>query len=614
MCGIVGYVGGRQAGPIILEGLSLLEYRGYDSAGIAILGDDGGLRVVKDAGKLERLVASLNGSMPSGTIGMGHTRWATHGRATQVNAHPHTDVDGDVTVIHNGIVENYRELRLELSQRGHSFLSETDTEVIPHLISEFLEQGEDLEAATRKAMLKIEGAAAVLAIHRQEPGVIVAARLANAGGVVVGYGDDEMYIASDLPAVVSHTDRVAFLEDGDMARITRTGATYSRISGETLDRQPQTLTAGSFVAGKGAYPDYMAKEVSEQPEAVLNTLRGAVEFDPPAVNLPDVRLDHAAITGLTRVVLVGMGTSFNAASIGRAYIERLAGLPAETDNASEFRYRHPIVDKSTLVVALTQSGESVDTLAAMHEARIRGARLIAICNTPGAQATRVADGTVYMRCGPEVAVASTKTYVGSLAALYLLACHLGHKRGFLSDDALSQALSDLARMPHLVGEALKTDAAIADVAQRYAACEHFLFLGRGLQYPMAMEGALKLKEVSYIHAEGYAAAEMKHGPIALIDERMPVVVISVRDENYSKILSNVEEVRARDGIVIAIATRGDEAAAEVARDVLYVPDAPALLQPLVTAIPMQLLAYHIARARGCDVDQPRNLAKVVTVE
>jgi glucosamine--fructose-6-phosphate aminotransferase (isomerizing) len=313
-------------------------------------------------------------------------------------------------------------------------------------------------------------------------------------------------------------------------------------------------------------------------------------------------------------VLVGMGTSFNAASIGRAYIERLAGLPAETDNASEFRYRHPIVDQSTLVVALTQSGESVDTLAAMHEARIRGARLIVVCNTPGAQATRMGDGTVYMRCGPEVAVASTKTYVGSLAALYLLAGYLGHKRGFLSDDALSQALKDLARMPQLVGEALKMDADIAAVAERYAGCENFLFLGRGLQYPMAMEGALKLKEVSYIHAEGYAAAEMKHGPIALIDDRMPVVAISVRDENYSKMLNNVEEVRARDGIVIAIATRGDEAVAEKARDVLYVPEAPYLLQPLVTAIPMQLLAYHIARARGCDVDQPRNLAKVVTVE
>jgi glucosamine--fructose-6-phosphate aminotransferase (isomerizing) len=614
MCGIVGYVGGQQAGPIILEGLSLLEYRGYDSAGIAILGDDGELRVVKDAGKLERLAASLNGSMPAGTVGMGHTRWATHGRATQVNAHPHTDLDGDVTVIHNGIVENYRELRLELSQRGHSFLSDTDTEVIPHLISEFLEQGQDLEAATRKAMLKVEGAAAVLAIRRQEPGVIVAARLANAGGVVIGYGDGEMYIASDLPAVVSHTDRVAFLEDGDMARVTSSGATYSRISGGPLNREPQTLTAGSFVAGKGAYADYMAKEISEQPEAVLNTLRGAVEFDPPSVTLPDVHLDNFAIAGLTRVVLVGMGTSFNAASIGRSYIERLAGLPAETDNASEFRYRHPIVDQSTLVVALTQSGESVDTLAAMHEARIRGARLIVICNTPGAQATRMGDGTVYMRCGPEVAVASTKTYVGSLAALYLLACYLGHRRRYLSDNALSQALNDLARMPHLVGEALKMEADITSVAERYADCEHFLFLGRGLQYPMAMEGALKLKEVSYIHAEGYAAAEMKHGPIALIDESMPVVAISVRDENYSKMLNNVEEVRARDGIVIAIATSGDEAAAEKSRDVLYVPDAPDLLQPLVTAIPMQLLAYHIARARGCDVDQPRNLAKVVTVE
>ncbi|HWO72803.1 MAG TPA: glutamine--fructose-6-phosphate transaminase (isomerizing) [Dehalococcoidia bacterium] len=615
MCGIVGYVGQREAAGIVLDGLAQLEYRGYDSAGIAVLADDGRLSVVKDAGRLAQLQAALKREgLPPGRTGIGHTRWATHGKPSQLNAHPHSDRTGDVVVIHNGIVENYRKLREDLAANGHTFVSETDTEVIPHLISELLEQGHDLESATRAAMRRIEGAAAVLAMRRQEPGVIVAARVANAGGVVIGHGEGEMFVASDLPAVLTHTDRVVFLDDGDMARVTADGASYSRISGEPLERRPVRLTAGSFVAGKGAYADYMAKEIAEQPEAVLNTLRGAVEFEPPSVHLPDLGLNAADIAGLRRVVLIGMGTSWNACGIGRAYMERLAGLPAEVDNASEYRYRQPVLDSSTLVVALSQSGESVDTLGAMHEAKRRGARLVAVCNTPGAQATRIGDGTVYMRCGPEVAVASTKTYVGSLVALYLLACHLGHRRGFLDDEALAAALDDLARMPQLVGEALKLDEKTAEVARRYADCEHFLFLGRGLQYPMAMEGALKLKEVSYIHAEGYAAAEMKHGPIALIDERMPVVAIAVRDEHYTKMLNNIEEVRARDGIVIAIATEGDEAVIEKARDVLYLPDAPPLLQPLVTAVPMQLLAYHMAKARGCDVDKPRNLAKVVTVE
>jgi glucosamine--fructose-6-phosphate aminotransferase (isomerizing) len=614
MCGIVGYVGPREAASVVLEGLAQLEYRGYDSAGLAILSDDGKLTIAKDAGKLANLRGRLSDSLPQGTTGVGHTRWATHGKATQDNAHPHTDASGDVVVIHNGIVENHRQLRAELSARGHEFRSETDTEVIPHLIAEYVAQGNDLENATRAAMRRIEGAAAVLAMRRQEPGVIVAARVANAGGVVIGHGNGEMFVASDLPAVMTYTQRVVFLEDGEMARVTASGAAYSCIDGRELHKTPESLDAGSYVAGKGAYPDYMAKEIAEQPEAVLDTLRGAFEFDPPAVTLPDLRLSQADIAAVRRVVLIGMGTSYNAACIGRAYVERLAGLPAEADNASEYRYRQPVLDASTLVIAVGQSGESVDTLAAMHEARQRGARVIAVCNTPGSQATRISDGTVFMRCGPEVAVASTKTYVGSIVALYLLACHLGQQRGYLQPEALATALDDLARMPQLVGQALKLDEACAAVAQRYAGFEHFLFLGRGLQYAMAMEGALKLKEVSYIHAEGYPAAEMKHGPIALIDQRMPVVAIAVQDEHYAKMLNNIAEVRAREGIVLAIATEGDTAIAEQARDVLYVPDAPSLLQPLVTAIPLQLLAYHIAKRRGCDVDQPRNLAKVVTVE
>jgi glucosamine--fructose-6-phosphate aminotransferase (isomerizing) len=421
-------------------------------------------------------------------------------------------------------------------------------------------------------------------------------------------------VASDLPAIVAHTQRVAFLDDGEVARVTVEGATYSRIDGAPLDKEPQTLPPGEDVAVKGRHEHFMAKEIAEQPEAILDTIRGAVEFDPPAVNLQDVDLTDADIASLTRVVLLGMGTSLHSAMAGRAYMEQLAGLTAEVDNASEYRYRGAIIDSGTLVVAVSQSGETVDLLASMHEAKRLGARVVAVCNTPGSQATRAGDGTVYMRCGPEIAVCSTKTYLGALTALYLLACHIGSRRGFLDDARLGTALDDLARMPQLVGEALKTDATARTVAQRYSASEHFLFLGRGLQFAAAMEGALKLKEVSYIHAEGYAAGEMKHGPIALIDERMPVVAIAVQDPHYAKMMSNIEEVRAREGIVIAIATSGDEAVRDKAADVVYVPAAPELLQPMVTAIPMQLLAYHIARLRNCDIDQPRNLAKTVTVE
>jgi glucosamine--fructose-6-phosphate aminotransferase (isomerizing) len=614
MCGIVGYVGSAEAAPILLDGLSRLQYRGYDSAGIAVLSDDGELIVAKDAGKLEKLRGALDGALPAGSTGIGHTRWATHGGATQRNAHPHTDVAGDVVVIHNGIVENYRELRDELIAAGCDFRSETDTECIPHLIAAGVAQGQDLVEATRAALSRIEGAAAVLAIRRQEPGVIVAARLANAGGVVIGDGDGEMFIASDLPAIADKAQRVVFLEDGEVARVTPKGATYSNLAGQVLEKTPQSLPAGSFVAGKGVYEHYMAKEIAEQPEAVLDTMRGAVEFDPPAVTLADVRLTDADVAHLRRVVIIGMGTSFHAAAIGRSYIEQLAGIPAEVDNASEYRYRRPVLDSSTLVVAVAQSGETVDTLAAMHEAKRLGAKVLTVCNTPGSQATRIGDGTVFLRCGPEVAVCSTKTFLGSLTALYLLGCDLGHRRGFLSDAALAAALDDLARMPHLIGEALKTDAQVRAIAERYSASEHFLFLGRGLEFTVAMEGALKLKEVSYIHAEGYAAGEMKHGPIALIDAHMPVVAIVVKDAHYTKMLNNIEEVRARQGIVIALATTGDQLISEKAQEVIYLPDAPALLQPMITAVPLQLLSYQIARLRGCDIDQPRNLAKTVTVE
>jgi glucosamine--fructose-6-phosphate aminotransferase (isomerizing) len=614
MCGIVGYVGPDEAVSVVLDGLAQLEYRGYDSAGIAVIDRRGALTTAKDAGKLSNLRNKLPVSLKANGVGIGHTRWATHGRASQLNAHPHTDCSGEIAVIHNGIVENHHELRLDLEAKGCGFRSQTDTEVIPHLIEAGIGEGLDLARATAAALRRIEGAAAVLTMREQEPGVLVAARVANAGGVVIGYGEGEMLVASDLPAIASRCKSVVFLEDGELACVTRHGATFMNLQGESIEKELQTLPAGSYVAGKGLYEHYMAKEIAEQPEAVLDTLRDAAQLEPPAVQLDNLNLSDAEISSLNRVVLIGMGTSYHAAQVGRIYVEQLAGLPAEADNASEYRYRRPVLDEHTLVVSVGQSGESVDTLAAMHEAKRRGAKLVTVCNTVGSQATRIAHGTVYMHCGPEVAVASTKTYLGSLTALYLLACHLGQKRGFLDADHLLAALSDIGRAPQIVGEALKTEPAVEKVARRYRRAKDFLFLGRGMQYTSAMEGALKLKEVSYIHAEGYPAGEMKHGPISLIDSRMPVVAIAVRDEHYAKMLNNIEEVRARDGIVIAIATEGNETVRERVKDIIYVPDAPPLLQPLVTAVPLQLLAYHLAKLKGCDVDQPRNLAKVVTVE
>ncbi len=614
MCGIVGYVGPDEAVPVVLDGLSQLEYRGYDSAGIAVIDSHGALATAKDAGKLVNLRNKIPASLKGTGTGIGHTRWATHGRASQLNAHPHLDCSNEIAVIHNGIVENHRELRLELESKGCEFRSQTDTEVIPHLIESGIKNGLDLAGATAAALSRIEGAAAVLTIHQQEPGVIVAARVANAGGVVIGYGKDEMLVASDLPAIADRSQSVVFLEDGEMACVTSSGARYSDFNGQPIQKEPQTLSVGSYVAGKGLYDHYMAKEIAEQPEAVLDTLRDAAQLEPPAVHLADLNLSDREISDLDRVVLIGMGTSFHAAQVGRIYVEQLAGLPAEADNASEYRYRRPVLDKRTLVVSVGQSGESVDTLGAMLEAKRRGAHVVTVCNTPGSQATRLAHGIVYMQCGPEVAVASTKTYLGSLTALYLLACYIGHKRDFLGGDHLLAALSDLARAPQIIGEALKTEPAVEKLARRYRRARNVLFLGRGIQYTSAMEGALKLKEVSYIHAEGYPAGEMKHGPISLIDAKMPVVAIAVRDEHYAKMLNNIEEVRARDGIVIAIATEGNESIRDRVRDVVYVPNAPPLLQPLVTAIPLQLFAYHLARLKGCDVDQPRNLAKVVTVE
>jgi glucosamine--fructose-6-phosphate aminotransferase (isomerizing) len=624
MCGIIGYTGERDAAPLLLDGLQRLEYRGYDSAGIAVLNERGEIEIAKTAGKLSVLRGGLEGAYPPGSTGIGHTRWATHGKPTDENAHPHRDCRGDIVVIHNGIVENYLELRAELRSRGHTLASETDSEVIPHLIEICMDEGDDLAAAFRRTLSRLEGAHAIV-VMTSRPGAngcsIVAARAGNAGGVVVGCGDGEMFVASDLAALLPETQRVAFLDDGEIACVSPRGAQYVRFDGTPVEKEPEVVPFDAVSAAKGRHKHFMLKEIMEQPECIMDTFRGRAVFEPPAVELEDIGLTDHVLRAVDRVMLIGMGTSMHAAMVGRTYFERLAGIPAEVDNSSEFRYREALIGPQTLVVSVAQSGETVDTLEAMADAKRNLAPQLTVCNTPGAQSTRVADGFVLTRCGPEVAVASTKTLTASITALYLLATHIGRVRGVLDDERVGELLAELARVPELMGRVLKLDGQIAEIAAKVADHGNFLFLARGLEYPMAMEGALKLKEVSYIHAEGYPAGEMKHGPIALIDRTMPVVAIALDDGTREKMLSNIEQVRAREGFVIGIVSEGDGELASKCEHVLEMPRLAGdgtgvgpLLYPLVTALPMQLLSYHIAVRRGCDVDQPRNLAKTVTVE
>ncbi|MEE9284736.1 MAG: glutamine--fructose-6-phosphate transaminase (isomerizing) [Dehalococcoidia bacterium] len=613
MCGIIGYCGSKPVLPTILEGLKRLEYRGYDSAGFAIIEPQGTLAVRKSAGKLADLLAGMGGAV-EGTVGMGHTRWATHGRPTVENAHPQSDCTGAIAVIHNGIVENYRELKQRLERAGHRFRSQTDTEVIAHLIEGHLAGGAKVEEAAVKAGNELAGAQAIAVLSRDEPDQLVGMRIGHAGGLAVGYGPDAMYLASDLPAIVGEADNVVYLENREVATITRTGARFVDLNGSTLAKEPVPVVHDPVAAAKGPYRHFMLKEIMEQPETVVSALRGRVDFRRMRATLPDFPLTAAQAKQLERVMLIGMGTSFHAAQVGRSMIERLARIPAEVENASEFRYRDPVIGASTLVVSVAQSGETVDTLVAMGEAKRRGARQITLCNVPGAESTRIADYTILINAGPEIAVASTKTLVGSMVCLFLLALTLGQLRGTVKADERRRLIGELAHLPEAVGEVLEDEAAYEALARRYAHYGNFLVLGRGVTYPIAMEGALKLKEISYIHAEGYQAGEMKHGPIALIDEQMAVVAIALKDRLYDKMISNIEQVRARDGQVIAIATVGDDVIQEHARDVLFVPAVSELLSPVVAVAPLQLLAYHIAVRRGCDVDQPRNLAKTVTVE
>lgn len=613
MCGIVGYIGEKDASAIILEGLQRLEYRGYDSAGIAVH-HDSEIEVRRSVGKLFNLQANVSQSPLVGHIGIGHTRWATHGKPTEFNAHPHVSMNGDFVVVHNGIVENYLELRQELRQQGIEFQSETDTEVIVQLIQLISDSGCNLTEATRQAVQRLRGAHGIVVMSRLSPDELIAVRVGNAGGVVLGIGEDEMYIASDIPAIHMHTREMIFLESLQLVTIKADGYFIQTLDGEPVDAEIHHIPYDPVSAVKGEYKHFMQKEIFEQGRSLTDTIRGRIDFDHFDVDLPEMNLTSELAKRLTRVVTVACGTSLYSGLVGKFYIEHMARLLVETDYGSEYRYRDPLIDENTALLAITQSGETVDTLAAVDYARENNATVWSIVNAIGSQAMRLADGHIAMHAGPEIGVASTKAFTASIVDQYLLALKLGILRGTLSNEQRQQYIRDIARLPDLVGHALDMDDDILALAHEFYKYTDFLYLGRGINYPIALEGALKLKEISYIHAEGYPAGEMKHGPIALIDEQMPVLAICLKDNLYEKMISQVEQAKSRGGVVIAIATEGDAFIKDKADYVLYVPETPYLLSPIISVIPLQLLAYHIAALRGADVDQPRNLAKSVTVE
>ena len=625
MCGIIGYIGPREVTHLLVEGLRRLEYRGYDSAGVAVLGEQVGeepggqhLQVVRKRGKLSDLEAALRADgVPRGRVGIGHTRWATHGRPSDENAHPHCYKG--VAVVHNGIIENYLELKHELSQRGHEFLSETDTEIVAHLVYEALHEipaaqatGRLLEA-TRRALQRVRGAYAIVVLSSETPDEVVCAK--NASPLVLGLGQGETFLASDVPALLEHTRQVIFLEEGDLAQLTTSGARIIDLDGRVQERQVRTITWSLVAAEKAGFKHFMLKEIYEQPRAVTDTLRGRLLHQPGDALLDGVELDAQKLkSGGGRLFLLACGTSYHAALVGKYMIEQLARLPCEIDLASEFRYRDPIVRPGDLAIAISQSGETADTLAAVKEIKHRGGRVLSIANVVDSTIPRAADFSLYTHAGPEIGVASTKAFTTQLSALFLLALHLGRRSGALPAETATALVRELLELPAKLTETLETADKVRELARAYNHASDFLYLGRGPQYPIALEGALKLKEISYIHAEGFAAGEMKHGPIALIDEGVPVVVLAPADPNHEKVLSNLSEVKARGGKVIAVSTAGDTAITRLADHVLEVPRAHPLLLPILTVVPLQLLAYYIADLKGTDVDQPRNLAKSVTVE
>jgi glucosamine--fructose-6-phosphate aminotransferase (isomerizing) len=612
MCGIVGYVGDKSAIDIVIEGLKRLEYRGYDSAGAAVIGPEG-LQIRRAAGRIKILEGILRESPIDGPIGLGHTRWATHGRPTDENAHPHTDGSGELVVVHNGIIENYLPIKERLQAEGHLFKSETDTEVIAHLIERHLKDVPRLDEAVRRALRELRGSYAVVVLHRRMPDRLVAAKL-GAGSVVVGLGENETFLASDIPAILSHTRDVVVLEDGDVAIITRAGVEITDLDGAPVQRTPSRILWDPIMAEKGGYRHFMLKEIFEQPRAAADTMRGRVQLEGGTVVLPDVQLDPDVVAGIQRVILVACGTSYHAAIVGRFMMERLTGIASEVDIGSEFRYRDAVVGPETLIVALSQSGETADTLGAVKAARAKGAPIVGITNVVGSALSREATGTLYTHAGPEIGVASSKTFTATLVACYLLALWLGRRRGALLAEDGRKHIQGLLELPRLMEQTLEMENAVADLAREVSRHKNFLFLGRGINYPLALEGALKLKELSYVHAEGYPAGEMKHGPIALLEDGFPVIALNPRDSSYDRMMGNLEEVRAREGRVISIGHEGDRELRAKSDIMLTVPPAGDLLTPMLLSIPLQLLAYHMAVRLGRDVDQPRNLAKSVTVE
>ncbi len=613
MCGIVGYIGEKNATPLILSGLKKLEYRGYDSAGLAVL-TNGKIEVRRNAGKLGNLESNILTDPIAGTLGIGHTRWATHGEPSARNAHPHLSSTGEVVVVHNGIVENFIELKEELLAEGVVFQSDTDTETIVHLVDKFFAVTKDLEKAVRKTLKLLKGAHGIVVFSSREPDKIIAARIGNAGGVVIGMGEGENFIASDIPAILEHTRQLIFLESRQMAVITRSDVSVSTVEGAAITPQISSVAWDPVSAEKGEYRHFMQKEIHEQVRSLTDTLAGRVNFVNGTIRLPELNLTPEKAKSIKKIILTACGTAYHAGMVGRILIERIARIPSYAEIASEFRYADPIVDESTTVIAISQSGETADTLAAMEESRKKGATTWSIVNAIGSQAMRVADGYISMQTGPEIGVASTKAFTAPLVDLYMLAVLLADMRGTNGSKERKRLVKDLRLVPELVGRCLDREGEVEETAELLKDSRDMLYLGRGINMPIAYEGALKLKEISYMHAEAYPAGEMKHGPIALIDKDMPVLAIATRDPWYEKMISQIEQAKARGGIVIAVATEGDERVASLVDRVLWVPETPWLLSPVITSIPLQILAYHIASMRGLDVDQPRNLAKSVTVE
>jgi glutamine---fructose-6-phosphate transaminase (isomerizing) len=614
MCGIIGYIGSKPVVPVLLDGLRRMEYRGYDSAGVALVSPEG-ISLRRSAGKLANLENVIRSEPVDGVYGVGHTRWATHGRPTEENAHPHRDCTGRIVVVHNGIIENYLELKKELQSQGHEFKTETDTEIVAHLVEREM-HGDGLENAVRRALTYMRGMFAIVLVSVEDPEKIVAVR--NGPPIVVGLGEDEFFVASDIPAILSHTRDVVFLGDEEMAIITRSGVQFTDYAGREVSKTTQRVLWDPIAAEKGGHKHFMLKEIFEQPTAARDTILGRVSQEQGRIFLPDLNISEETLKSLQKVTIIACGTSWHAALVGKYLIEALAQVPVEVDYGSEYRYRNPIISSNELAIVITQSGETADTLAALREAKRKGASSIAICNVVGSMATREADGTVYTHAGPEIGVASTKAFTSQLVALQLLALYMAQVRGTLGEAEIRRHIEELLQLPQIIEHAVKASASMEKVAERFYNRSDFLYLGRGINYPIALEGALKLKEISYIHAEGYPAGEMKHGPIALIDERMPVVAIAPNDHVFEKMIGNVQEAKARGGSVIAITSEGDlrmGAILDRTNDVvLPMPQTTMLLTPIIMTIPLQLLAYYIAVKRGCDVDQPRNLAKSVTVE